>query len=410
MCTRSEIPKKKHHLSEIYDLYWDEYIQSKERQLYLEPKHFEAVNKARACGSEKLGIAIFCCIGCGDTTYVTRSCKHRFCGKCSNADTNRWAIKTLTRLLNIKHHHIITTLPKPLRKLSKKNDNTLYDLLFRVSAEVIKSWFITKHGILPGIVSVLHTGGSDLKYHPHVHMVVTGGGYQVKDKKYISLKEDFLCRQKFIGRQLKINYIMALTKLNKKGLLKVPQRIADPRSFKNWLFQINQKHWIVSIQKPLEDVQQIVGYVGRYTKRACLSEYKILSISPRIEFKYNDYKNSKAGQKPKQSVKSLKPIEFLDQLLQHVPDKRYRMVRYFGLYNSRYLSKIPQDQKINKDELEQAIEIEEMNLGDFELYRKAFLKAGLEDPLFCKACQQDKVLYAIKYKDKFVEVFKYDSS
>lgn len=403
MCTRSEIPVKKYHISDIYEMYFNDYIKSSDRKLFLKEKHFEAVNKAKSCGSDKLGIAVFCCIGCGDTTYVTRSCKHRFCAKCGNAETQRWAEQTLSRLLNIKHHHVITTLPKQLRFIAKDNGNLIHDLLFNISAAIIKSWFFHKHGILPGIVSVLHTAGSDLKYHPHIHMILSAGGLNLSTKEYQIIEQDFLCQQQFFGKQLKIKFKQALTKLHKKGKLKVPKRLADPRSFKNYLFQIKQKNWIVSVQNPLEDVYQIVAYVGRYTKRACLSEYKILEISPNIKFKFNDYKNSKRGQKPIQAVRTMKPNEFLDFLLQHVPDKRYRTVRYYGLYNSRYLNRIPADRKIEKPAINQALLA--LQFDEFELYRKAFIKAGLEDPLFCKSCKQDKVFYGVRYKNNFQLIY-----
>lgn len=408
MCTRSQIPVKKFSLADAYDLYWEPYIKSKERNLALKDKHFEAVNKARACGSEKLGIAVFCCTGCGDTTYITRACKHRFCARCGNADTNQWAEQTLSRLLNIKHHHVIATLPKQLRIISLQNDNKLTNLLFQTIAEVIKSWFCTKHNILPGIVSVLHTAGSDLKYHPHIHMIVSGGGLDLKTNEFRKLESDFLCQQQFFGRQLKIKFLQALMKLHKKGIIKVPKRLQDPRSFKNYLFQIKQKHWIVSVQKPLEDVYQIVAYVGRYTKRACLSEYKIVSISPNIQFKFNDYKNSKRGHKPVEAIRTMKPFEFLDHLLEHVPDKRYRMVRYYGLYNSKYINQIPDKLKIEKKKVDQAIDKLQFEL--FEDYRKAFIKAGLDDPLFCKFCNQDKVLYGIRYKNSFHQIYVDDTS
>ena len=180
MCNRNnkteEIPVKKYHLSDIYDLYWEDYIRSKDRNLWLEPKHFEAINKARVCGTDKLGIAVLSCTECGDTTYITRSCKHRFCARCGNADTNKWAKLTLSRLINDKHHHVVTTLPKQLRFLADKNYKLIYDLLFKVSAQILKSWFKSKHNLLPGIVSVLHTAGSDLKFHPHIHMLLSAGG------------------------------------------------------------------------------------------------------------------------------------------------------------------------------------------------------------------------------------------
>lgn len=409
MCTRPEIPKKKFHLSDIYDLYWQDYFKSKERKLWLKDKHFEAVNKSRVCGTDKLGIAILACTECGDITSITRSCKHRFCARCGNADTNKWARATLSRLINDKHHHVVTTLPKQLRHLADKNDNLIYDLLFKVSAEVIKSWFKSKHNLFPGIVSVLHTGGSDLKFHPHIHMLVSGGGKNIDSNEYKMLEKNYLCDQQFLGRQLKIKFCQALFKLYKKDKIKVHASLEKNNKFIKWVLNIKQDQWIVSIQKSLNDVQQIVGYVGRYTKRACLSEYKIEAIKPNIKFRFNDYANSDRNAKPIEAIKEMKPFEFLDTLLRHVPDKRYRMIRYYGLYNSRYLNKIPKQLKLTEQKIpDQAIK--ELEGKEFELYRLAFIKVGKPDPLYCQMCKKDKVLVGIQYKDKFIEVDYEDSS
>lgn len=412
MCTRTKIETQKIRLADIYDQHFDQYLYSKNRKLILKNKHLKAVNQARACGTDKLGIAVFACTSCGDTTYITRSCKNRFCAKCGAADTIKWAKLSLTRLLNIKHHHIVTTLPKPLRFLARINGPLIYNLLFQTSAAIIKSWFEAKHNIRPGIVAVLHTSGSDLKFHPHIHMVVSGGGQLIQSGKYKILESDFLCAQAFLGRQLKIKFQCQLIKLFNQGKLKVPKRIDHPKDFSRWLWKMDQKHWIVSIQKPLNDIHHIVGYVGRYTKRACLSEYKIESIGSTIKFKFNDYKNTPRGEKPRQAIKELKPIDFLDQLLQHVPDKGYRMVRYYGLYNSRYLKSIPDHLKAESTINPKATlaHDEHFDWGEFEQFRKAFIAAGLEDPLFCKACNQSKVLIGIKFKDKFINTFEYDSS
>ena len=396
-------------MSDIYDRYWESYLHSKERNLWIEAKHLEAVNKSRLCGREELGIAVLSCTGCGDTVYITRSCKHRFCGRCGNADTNKWAQITLSKLINDKHHHVVTTLPKQLRGLAKKNGNLLFDLLFQSSAKILKSWFKSKHNVLPGIVSVLHTAGSDLKFHPHIHMLVSGGGKSLGGEEYKILKQNYLCSQQFLGEQLKIKFRMGLIKLHKSGKLKIHPSLEKKKKFFNWLYNIKQDHWIVSIQKSLEDVEQIVGYVGRYTKRACLSEYKIEAIEPRIKFRFNDYANSQRKGKPKEAIKEMDPHEFLDALLQHVPDKRYQVVRYFGLYNSRHLNKIPDHLKLSrKSETEQ--QAREFDHHEFELYRQAFINAGKADPLYCPICKQDKILTGIKYKDKFIEATIYEDS
>ena len=409
MCTTTKIPAKKIHLAEIYDQHFKAYVKSSDRKLFLTDKHFEAVNKASACRTEKLGIAVFCCEGCGDTQYIFRSCKHRFCSRCGMSDTMKWADKTLSHLLDFKHHHIVFTLPKPFRKLSKKNGNLLSDLLFTTSAQVIKSWFNARHQVNVGIVSVLHTAGSDLKYHPHVHMIVSGGGQIIQTQEYKEIEGDYLCPQKFFGKQFRIKFTQALIKLYDQGKLKTFRSITTHTEFVNWLYKIKQKNWVVSVQKPLKDVAQIVGYVGRYTKRSCISEYKIIEAGETIKFKYNDYKNSVRGQKPVQAIREMTPIDFFDELLQHVPDKRYRMVRYYGIYNAFHMHKIPKELRaeVKEDSTEYP---EDYDWGPFEEFRKTMFRLGKPDPLYCSTCKRDMTWQHVLLKGKIIKMKAYEDS
>lgn len=142
-------------------------------------------------------------------------------------ETYRWSSDQLSRLLSMKHHHIVMTLPSSLRGLSKQNGDLLHNLLFRLSGEVVKKWFRLTHGLECGIVSVLHTSGSDLKYHPHVHMIVSGGGIVEGELK--ELRGDYLCRQRSLANGLRRAFIKALQKLYLQGELSVYGK--DPYQF-----------------------------------------------------------------------------------------------------------------------------------------------------------------------------------
>jgi len=395
-------------------MHLDSYMNSPERKLFLEDKHFKALDWASACRTPKLGRAQLACTSCGEVTYIARSCKHRFCAQCGISGTNKWAKEMFSKIMNCKHHHIVMTLPKPFRGLSKKNGDKFHDILFKSSSAVIHDWFLNRCNLKVGSVSVLHTAGSDLKYHPHVHMIVSRGGFDVRLNKYRLIEGDYLCKNEILGRLLKKHFTERLINEYEKGNIKLYEGQNNVLELKTWLNGLKDKHWIVNIEKPLEDIKQIIGYVGRYTKRACISEYKIESVTQKeISFSYNDYKNTPRGEKPKQAIIKLKPHEFLDRLLQHVPTKRYRMVRYNGLYNSFYLNKIPQHIKLvreNKGVLEWE---EDYDWGDYEQYRKDVIRAGYSDPLICPNCQIEKILVAIEYEKNGVVVIKpikYDSS
>ncbi len=410
MCSQSVNEGQRIHLSDIYRDHFPGYLKSGDRKLFLEDKHLEAVNKSSACRTEKLGIALFSCPDCGDTRYVGRSCKHRFCSRCGASDTMRWAEQRLSHLLVMKHHHITWTLPKSFRHLSKLNGNFLYNLLFRVSADVIKSWFLVRHGLKVGIINVLHTAGSDLKYHPHIHMIVSRGGQSITDEDdYREVGGDYLCPQKFLGKQFRIKIQQSLIKSYDKGQLKVGKRIESHSDFVSWLYTVKQEQWVVKIQDALEDPSHIVAYVGRYTKRTCLSEYKIKEAGELIKFEYKDYKHTPKGEQPRIAIRTMQAVAFLDELLQHVPDKGYQMVRYYGIYNSRYIRDIPDHLRPKIKSSEISFD-EDYDWGEFELFRKVVILSGRSDPLYCEICNRSMVWVGYLLKGEFISIEVYDSS
>lgn len=420
MCvTQSDAPQeqKRFTLAQIYQLHFSDFVTDKERQLRLKDKHFKAVDAATSCRTEKLGICFLTCLCCGDTEFILRSCKHRFCGRCGSVSTKNWAVQTLSRLMDISHHHIVMTLPKPFRKLSQMNGDLIHDCLLQAAAKVLKDFFRNKYNIQIGIVSVLHTAGSDLKYHPHVHMIVSRGGRCLKTGQLRKIEGNFLCEQRLLGQKLKNLFCNKLDKLYQKGKIKAYKSIEDQIQFRQWMNKVSGKYWIVSVQKPLDDVVQIVKYVGRYTKRACLSELKILAIKDNVQFKFNDYKNTPRGQKPVVGVCTMKPTVFLDKLLQHVPNPGFKMVRYYGLYNPVHLKNIPQNWKVDKSKKEWEKEVDfEMPLDKLPKdcpyfnWRKAMIIATGKDPFFCPFCRAEKVVVCVKYINKIIILYEEDTS
>lgn len=289
-------------------------------------------------------------------------------------------------MLPIKHHHIVFTLPKPFRPIAKRNEKLFYEILFRCTAKAVVDWFKHKHKIKPGIVSVLHTSGSDLKFHPHIHMIVSGGGMEMDSKQLKELKSDFLTRQRFMASKFKQFFFKELFAKVSSDTIDPTERFkGDKEKFFNWAREIRDKHWVVSIQKPLEDIAQIVGYVGRYTKRACLSEYKIESWNHKqVKIRYNDYKNTPKGEKPRQSIKTFTNAGFFDNLLQHVPLQKFKMVRYYGLYSSHYRSFIKEN--VNNREVT-AAPTKKTDWVEFEKYRELEIQNGKSDPLRCPNCK-----------------------
>lgn len=365
------------------------------------------------CRSSKIGVTKYECSTCDRSTLIYRSCKNRFCPKCGTNDTKKWAANSLSRLCNMKHHHVVFTLPKPLRFMAKLNEKYFYNLLFKATSMAVIDWFKNKHNIKPGIVAVLHTAGSDLKFHPHIHMIVSAGGIELKTKSIEQLSSYFLTRQRFLAEKFKQFFFKELFKDVANNKIKLPHKFIDKHdSFFKWARSIRDKHWVVSIQKPLDNVSHIVNYVGRYTKRACLSEYNIVNVSTKkIDIKFNDYKNTPKNQKPVKSIKSFTVNEFFDELLQHVPIHKFRLVRYYGLYASCYKKNVQQFNNLKpidkdlKDLKDQKIQFDETHIlieGDFEQYRRINIQNGNGDPLLCNNCNSIMNFDGVYYYENIV--------
>jgi len=241
-------------------------------------------------------------------------------------------------------------------------------------------------------------------------MIVSRGGKILNGQGYKAIKGKFLVKNEILASSLKVRFNKALKKLNKEGGLKVPKGIAAGRGIEKWLEDQKDKSWIVNIEEPLAEVIQIVNYVGRYTKRACISEYKIESIEPNIVFRCKDYKNSERGEKAKETLKVMSPTEFLDKLLQHVPEKRYRMVRYSGLYNSYYISKIPEELRaqISKESIAKESEREEES--ELESMRSYLISKGYKDLLRCRHCNGNMQVVGIVNKEGELREFNENTS
>lgn len=402
------IAKKKHLVSDILHQYFDDYLKHPRRKLYLENKHFKAVNAIKTCRSKTIGYAVLYCQSCKHKKYIYRSCDHRFCAQCGVEKTNKWAKQTLSRLINIPHHHVVFTLPVEFRAIAKANEKLIYNLLFQSSAQVLKDFFLGKHNSLPGIVSVLHTAGSDLKYHPHVHILLSAGGLDLDDNSTVKqLKNKYLCPQRFLAGKMRRIFTTALIEYFNNGDLATNM---NHKQFLEFVHKLKKQQWIVSIQEPIENVEQIVRYVGRYTKRACISEYRIKATrNGVVEFEFKDYKNSDRKGKPKIASIRLPYVEFLDKLLQHVPEKGFRMVRYFALYNAQHKNKIPDDFIYNEnDSKSEPLD----STKPFENHQLLTIQLQHYDPLQCPSCQHQLVLKGYEYLDFCVLIDKqyYDTS
>jgi hypothetical protein len=358
--------EKKYRLATFFDLWWDEYC--KHPKLFIQPEQYKAVQDIRSCRTAALGVDIYTCPNCGEITEVYHNCKNRFCPTCSWNDTVRWAEKVKGNMLSIPHRHVVFTIPHQLNFLIIRNKFILLNTLMQTSAEALKDWINYKFDLQPGIISVLHTAGEQKENHFHTHMILSWGGINknrtVQQIKGRYVNYDYL-KSKFRGI-----FEKRLIDLYDSG--KLDHNFRDIIEFKRFLKRVNEKNWIIHFADPMETPADVIRYIGRYSKRACLSEYKITRMENElIAFKYKDNKNKDINGKPIERELVLNYRDFFALLLQHVPLPGFRLVRYYGIYSNRgHLPKElfsgSDDVTINWRELQQS-------------------ETG-QDPLLCQKC------------------------
>jgi len=322
--------EKKFRLATFFDQWWDIYCQDPKH--FIKPEQYKAVRDIRVCRTAALGVDIYSCPNCGETTEVYHNCKNRFCPTCSWSDTVRWAKKIKRNMLKISHRHVVFTIPHQLNPLIRKNEFLLLNMQMKVSAETLKEYMGLKYKVKPGIISVLHTAGELKTLHAHSHMILSWGGIdnngalkQIKGKfaNFKSIKSLF--RNKYEDRLIQLYDTRQLQ-----------SDFTDIIQLKRFLRRINKKNWNIHFEDPMDTPEEVIRYIGRYSKRTCLSEYKITQMEDEtIGFCYKDYKKTDFSGKPLEKEIVLHYNKFFPRLLQHVPLPYFRLVRYYGIYSNR---------------------------------------------------------------------------
>jgi hypothetical protein len=377
---------KKYRLADFFDLNWDAYVKSPSE--YIAPEQFKAVAAMRVCRTEALGVDHYACPECGEVSQVYHSCKNRFCPTCSWKDTLQWAEKMESQMMDIPHRHVVFTLPHQLNNLIKDNKAQLLGFLFKAAAESIMDWMQHKYNLKPGVINVLHTFGEKKDFHCHIHMILSWGGVN-KNHWIEQIKGDYV-NFEFIQTKFRCLFEDKLVKLFDSKALE--NRFEGRLDFLRFLKRINQKNWCVHFEASMETPSEVIRYIGRYTKRACLSEYKITNIEgENITFKYKDYKNLDINGKPIVKELTLHYTEFFPRLLQHVPIPYFRLVRYYGVYAARSKAILKSCYKDHQPEpvVEQVEE---------ECYEMA------ENPKHCKTCDVAKIYVHTTFRNRNKEL------
>jgi hypothetical protein len=324
----------RYRITDILALHWEAFFQTKKG--WIRPVVIETVRKLLACRTPALGCHVYVCPAGHEARIVPHSCKSRFCPTCGKHATDRWADGALSDLLEVPYHHVVLSAPCQLRGLMAFNREVCLSILARAATACFNQWARDQHGLRMGLVTVIHTFGGDLKWHPHLHVLVTEGGLSLDGTRWIQpYNEGWLMNHAGLKKMWKYHVVRAFREAHKNGELRFRARASFlkqyPR-FSSFLGKLWQFTWYAHIGTALLDPSATLRYIGRYTKRAVLAEYRITYYDGEIvRFAFKDY--AEGG---KTSYKTLPVLAFIGRLMRHVPDKGFKMVRYSGLFATRW--------------------------------------------------------------------------
>ena len=290
-----------------------------------------------ACRTAALGGHIEGCEDCGHRRIAYNSCRNRHCPKCQAAAAREWLAAREADLLPVGYFHVVFSLPAEVADIALQNKAAVYDLLFRAASETMTTIAADpRHlGARIGITAVLHTWGSALTHHPHLHMIVPGGGISLDGGRWVPSRPAFLLPVRVLGKLFRRLFLTQLIELFDAGRLQFHGNQAplrDRSAFLRHLAPVRKKPWIVYAKPPFAGPAAVLAYLSRYTHRVAISNRRLLALDERgVTFRYKDYRRDGAE---RYQAMTLATDEFIRRFLLHVLPKGFHRIRHYGLLAS----------------------------------------------------------------------------
>ena len=297
----------------------------------------KVMSAIEACRTAALGGHVEGCQDCGHRRIAYNSCRNRHCPKCQGAAAREWLAAREADLLPVGYFHVVFSLPAEVADIAAQNKAVVYDLLFRAASQTMLTIAADpRHlGARIGITAVLHSWGSALTHHPHIHMIVPGGGISLNGQRWVSSRRTFLLPVRVLGKLFRRLFLTRLVELFDAERLQFHGNRAalhDRGAFLRHLAPTRKKPWIVYAKPPFAGPAAVLAYLSRYTHRVAISNRRLLSLDERgVTFRYKDYRRSSAE---RYQVMTLATDEFIRRFLLHVLPRGFHRIRHYGLLAS----------------------------------------------------------------------------
>jgi Putative transposase/Transposase zinc-binding domain len=294
----------------------------------------KVVSAIEQCRSVALGGHVLRCEGCAAVQIAYNSCRNRHCPKCQAAAARRWLEARQADLLPVEYYHVVFTLPAAISDIAYYNKAVIYGLLFDVAAETLRTIAADpKHlGAQIGATLVLHTWGSALTHHPHVHGIVPGGGLSPDRSRWVACKPGFFLPVRVLSRLFRRRLLEELEAAYCRGQLQFfgeHTALIDPGVFAKWLAPMRACEWVVYAKRPFAGPEAVLAYLSRYTHRVAISNQRLISLDKRgVTFRWKDYR---VDGRTRNKTMTLAADEFVRRFLLHVLPAGFHRIRHYGV-------------------------------------------------------------------------------
>lgn len=300
---------------------------------HLNLPQLKVMSAVENCRTAALGGHVAACTKCDHQHIAYNSCRNRHCPKCQSAAAQDWMQARMEDLLPVEYFHVVFTIPAQIADIAYQNKAAVYGLLFKASAQTLLTIAADpKHlGAKIGMTSVLHTWGSAMTHHPHVHVIVPGGGLSSGGQRWVACRKGFLVSVKVLSRLFRRLFLEGLAKLHKAGKLAFYvnlSNLADPGVFAAHLAPLRKTNWVVYAKQPFGGPEAVLAYLSRYTHRIAISNHRLISADANtVAFRWKDYR-IKRGDRMK--AMHLPTSEFIRRFLIHVLPSGFHRIRHTG--------------------------------------------------------------------------------
>ncbi len=295
----------------------------------------KVMSAIEACRTAQLGGHVERCEDCAHVRIAYNSCRNRHCPKCQGAAAQRWLEAREAELLPLAYYHVVFTLPAPIGDIAFQNKAVVYDILFKAASQTLLTIAADpKHlGARLGLTAVLHTWGSALTHHPHVHCIVPGGGLSPDGQRWVSCRPRFFLPVRVLSRlfrRLFLDQLAAAHAERRLTFFGALAGLADRAAFCARRAPLRRAEWVVYAKRPFAGPQSVLAYLARYPHRVAISNSRLVSLDDNgVTFRWKDYR---ADGQARRKLMTLAPGEFIRRFLIHVLPAGFHRIRHYGLF------------------------------------------------------------------------------